>query len=922
MIKVDDIYNATNEGLDIILDYYPQAKDCTDGKKKFKIRTNEITPSASLKKIKDLWRVTDFGGEGVALSGIDVCMKEESINFVEALYRLADRYNINCDYNDEINKPDIEQRKATEADTEGNFLFELNDGPTDSELKIFGPRVKAEHLIKYKYYSVKWYSVCKNRMVTIIKSNENYPIFLRDCGTFKKVYQPCNPKKEYRFFYNGDKPKDFVNGLAELQKAYKEYEEQQYKEKEGVENIKLNKLDEAVLCSGERDAMCVAALGYYPLWLNSESAELTATDYKAIMLCVNKLYNIPDIDSTGVKKGIQLGMKYLDIFTVWLPDWLKTYRYRGKPRKDFRDFCEFRSTTKDFLNLLAVAMPLRFWEYKTGERGVRLEINTEYAYYFLKCNGFGTIEDKNSKSGQMFVKIENNIVSEIKSKEIRAFFREFLKERYCDIDIRNLVNNSTRLSESSLENLDSIQLDFTDYTKDSQFLFFNNATWLITGNGIKEYKTQDVDRYVWKDELIDHKVKRLASSFSTSYSAESQTFDIDIKENDSKFFKFLINSSRVHWRKELESGLSQYQGNADEYIKNNRFNIAGELLSIEEIREQKQHLLNKIFAIGYLLHRYKDPHRAWCVFAMDNKIGEVGESNGRSGKSFGFKALRYFMKSVTLSGRNPKLTDNPHIYERVSEYTDMVIIDDADQYLNFNFFFDVVTGDMPVNPKNNRSYEIPFEKAPKFVITSNFTLRDIDASTEGRILYAVFSDYYHQKTSDNDYNETRTIFDDFGKNLFFDYSEDEWNADFNFFADCCAFYLSTINSHTKIQPPMDNVTKRNLMTIIGNQFNDWATVYFSEESENVNKLIAKEDVMKEFINATNVKGWTTQKFTKSLAAFCKLAPWIVKLNPSEMCNGQGRIIRTENGKTKEMLYIETTDPANVEFTPESDAVPF
>ena len=93
------------------------------------------------------------------------------------------------------------------------------------------------------------------------------------------------------------------------------------------------------------------------------------------------------------------------------------------------------------------------------------------------------------------------------------------------------------------------------------------------------------------------------------------------------------------------------------------------------------------------------------------------------------------MKSVTLSGRNRKLTDNPHIYDRVTEYTDMVLIDDANAYLDFDFFFDVVTGDMTVNPKNNKSYEIPFEKAPKFCITSNYTLRKVDPSTEGRMLF-------------------------------------------------------------------------------------------------------------------------------------------------------------------------------------------
>ena len=61
-------------------------------------------------------------------------------------------------------------------------------------------------------------------------------------------------------------------------------------------------------------------------------------------------------------------------------------------------------------------------------------------------------------------------------------------------------------------------------------------------------------------------------------------------------------------------------------------------------------------------------------------------------------------------------------------------------------------------------------------------MRNLDTSLIARILYTVFSDYYHEKTENNDYRETRKIRDDFGKDLFgFDYSEAEWNADFNFF---------------------------------------------------------------------------------------------------------------------------------------------
>ncbi len=50
--------------------------------------------------------------------------------------------------------------------------------------------------------------------------------------------------------------------------------------------------------------------------------------------------------------------------------------------------------------------------------------------------------------------------------------------------------------------------------------------------------------------------------------------------------------------------------------------------------------------------------------------------NGRSGKSFLFKCFRFFMRTVNLSGRNPKLLDNPHVFDQVDKHSDFRSADD------------------------------------------------------------------------------------------------------------------------------------------------------------------------------------------------------------------------------------------------------
>ena len=135
------------------------------------------------------------------------------------------------------------------------------------------------------------------------------------------MYQPLNPEKQYRFRYIGNKPKDFINGLSQLRKAYEDSRTAQLKRQEEDDKPKdIEKIEEAIICSGDRDSLNVAGFGYYPLWLNSETAALSESQYKEIMACVNTLYILPDIDSTGIRASLRLGMKFLDIRFIWLPD--------------------------------------------------------------------------------------------------------------------------------------------------------------------------------------------------------------------------------------------------------------------------------------------------------------------------------------------------------------------------------------------------------------------------------------------------------------------------------------------------------------------------------------------------------------------------------------------------------------------------
>ncbi len=945
MIKITDIYAATHEGLDVVLHYYPQAASVVGTKNKFKCRPQEKTASACL-TLKDyggsrVWKVTDFGDDGRMLSPLDICMKEEGITRpYEAILKLASIFDVRDELNHSVNKPEIKKRPATSEEKDGSRVFSLLAEIPAEHLKVLGPKVTAEDAAALHWYEAEWVGYVKNREVTCKYSTENYPIFMRECVVeeahgdvpevkFFKIYEPLNPDKGFRFSYTpaGAKPQKYINGFHELKKQWRKYnaseeaafyadpanEDKPYKEK---------KLKEAFICSGERDALCCKSMGYTPIWFNSETYRLSDSEYKEVMKHVEVLYNIPDIDATGRAKGTQLALQFIDVHTVWLPDMLQEYRdNRGKPRKDLKDWMELRDRPSDFRGLMELAMPARFWtehlNKKTGAKSY--DIDTACLHYFLRLNGFYTLKDDDLKEA-CYIRIDGNVVRRIKPKEIRGFVRDWATARCLPRPVRNLILNSPRLSDGVLDNLQEISLDFTSCTPTTQMFFFPRKVVEATPDGLVEHQGGDgtVHNYVWEENIIDHKVKLLPPMFTITRTPAADggrdRFDIEITgEVKSCMLGYTINSSRVHWRKEMEYNFADRdEAESKAYRASHKFCIDGEGLSAEEIREQKENLINKIFAIGYMLHRYKSPSRAWAPQAMDNKIGEDGECNGRSGKSFLFKALAMFMKTVKLSGRNPKLMDNPHVFDQVTRHTDFVLIDDCDRHMGVGLFYDLITSDMTVNPKNNPSYTIPFEESPKFGFTTNYVPKDFDASTEARLLYMVYSDYYHQRTDTNDYLETRSIHDDFGRDLFSStYSEADWNEDINFFLQCAQFYLSLCQENIKLLPPMGNIMLRKFKADMGTNFEDWAYSYFAEGGDHLDCMIVRREAYESFIDDSKVNKnfYTMNRFTKALRSFAEVCPYVSELNPADLQNSQHRIMQRVGDKIEDMIFVRSTKAA-------------
>lgn len=935
------ILDASNGGLDIILNYYPQAREG----KNFKVR-DERTASASLKRVENgVYIVTDFGDDSKPRNAVAVAAKEEGMSFRDALIMLADKLGII--EQKQILTAEIRKLKPTEVDyleefDENGFYFRFNTELTESELDILGPLVTNEICKRYRLFSVQFYAKKKETEIVQMASTEHYPIFAFVNRTpegkeWIKVLQPKSQDKQFRFFYVGGRPKDFVFGLDYINKKFKELQPDDEETDEDSESeTRDTKLDRIIIGSGDRDSLNLAGAGELVIWQNSETANFDVALYAKLKARAKKIINVPDIDQTGRIQGAELAVKFMDIHTAWLPDSLSKSRdFRGNSKKDFLDFCNlYRHNTWKLKNeirlLLDNAKCCQFWDERLSKSGRAYEFNNVNAYYFLSLAGFYRMESPENKNDYIFIRTENHLVHRINYIQVKDFVNTFLEEkqrilgeRMIPNALRNMIYNSNKMTENSLVNLPKKTPDFSDFGSNYQLLFFKNQVWRITRKGIVNENIEKLKQNVWSNDLIDEKIETtyahsidgrkifIDSDYFQIYKDRENDWDIKILKTDCEFLNYLINTSRVHWHKEEYALTGKSEEEIQKYWQENKFNIAGDGLTEDEIHEQKLHLINKIYIYGYLMHRYKDPAKPWAVYLMDNELVSDDESFGGTGKSLFSNSPRIFMESRAINSRNPKLFENNFLFDGVTEHTDYFLFDDASKYFKFDNLYTAITGDLNVNPKNNQPYIIPFDKSPKFGISTNYSLRETSPSTMRRLLVGAFSDWYHH--GDGHEKKSKSPIDDFGRRMFNDWTDTDWNHFFNFAAQACKFYLGT---NEKISAPDANVQKRNSLAAMGVAFQNWADRYLVDY---LNDSLASEYYMNKRTAEESVK--SSERSLSGITAnafFSKLKNWCIYndviLNPAEKATTKdGRIFKWEDGKSVEYYYLlrtSTTDDLN------------
>lgn len=297
--------------------------------------------------------------------------------------------------------------------------------------------------------------------------------------------------------------------------------------------------------------------------------------------------------------------------------------------------------------------------------------------------------------------------------------------------------------------LNELEDKFITDTKDKIWLFFHNIVIEITPTGFIPHEYKSINGYIWKSAIIDRDF----------YSNDFEGCDAD------KFLEILSGDKKA---------------------------------DIQEI-------------VGYTISKYKDPLNPRAVIIIEDISSEdEGESQGGSGKGLLFQFIKQFRKTADFDGKNFHPSD-PFLFQNVDPDTAILFVDDVEKSFKFSSLYSLLTGSMMINKKNKPQIIMPFEKAPKIFITSNYSVGSMDISAQRRKYEFAINKYFGKDVEPIDI---------FGKMFFSEWDKKEWLMFDNLIVDCCYKYLSD-GKKKRIGNITVNSAERSLIANTNKEFIDY-----------------------------------------------------------------------------------------------------
>jgi hypothetical protein len=363
-------------------------------------------------------------------------------------------------------------------------------------------------------------------------------------------------------------------------------------------------------------------------------------------------------------------------------------------------------------------------------------------------------------------------ISEISLAQIKGYVREYMQAnaQNCDDYVKSQVMkklNKEYLKDDMLEWIKPHDINWLRDKRETAYFFYQN-TWIeIDAQGVRCIEANDkVGGFIWQDQIINRNIELIGNSDSFGRS---------------EFALFIWN---------ITTGIST-----------NKFDTIPDEAK-PPLEERFHHMCR---TIGYILHNFKDPANPRAVILTDEVISDNPE--GGVGKGVFLKGLAKIKNMVTMDGKSFN-SSKSFLWQRVTLSTQIIALEDVMRYFDFEKQFSMITEGIEVEKKNKDSFYIPYEESPKLLITSNYVIQGTGASHERRRIEIELKQYYKPSFSPRD---------EFGHNLYDDWTPEEWNLFDNFMMWCVQQYLL----HGVAKPVNKNLSLKKLKNAVPENFIEW-----------------------------------------------------------------------------------------------------
>lgn len=405
---------------------------------------------------------------------------------------------------------------------------------------------------------------------------------------------------------------------------------------------------------------------------------------------------------------------------------------------------------------------------KTKElKGIR--IDTLKFVQLLGSFGFTRYASEgDSKDGYTFVRLVENVITEVSKEEIIDFIELFIQKEYdfdgagcrhvdSDLLINCFYDNIKKYFSKDLfaRVRNGAPIIISRDTATECFLYFKNGFVRITKDGYAQLPYDKLDGSVWAKQMLDRNFTKTHLPMAAKEDGE-----LDF-ENSFTTDRPLGVFADFVWRVSAE---------------------------------KRQRFVSLCTIIGYLVHDFYN-YKLRAILFTDSSVTD--KSEGRTGKTLLGKMLALIRSMKEVNGKDFD-AGNKNKYEDVERSTQIVHLNDVAHFGRFKFYFENIFNDVTEGFMVNAKFVRPFRHVSKFVISSNRTLPIEGESQRDRIVEFEMSTFFNAGRSPQGY---------YGQWFGQDWDQAEYNRFDNFICFCAQCFLN----YGIIPPDTINLEARKLL---------------------------------------------------------------------------------------------------------------